>query len=120
MLKLPVVGQIDQRILTVLGAFFVQFMTIGLLFAYGLFFKNFEVEYGWSRTLLSSSMSIAFFLSGVLAFFGGYLSDRFGPRLVLIVSGLMGSAGYVLLSNHRALAPGRGFRPVYRRGPCDP
>jgi MFS family permease len=97
-LKLPVIGQIDQRILTVLGAFFVQFMTIGLLFAYGLFFKNFEVEYGWSRTLLSSSMSIAFFLSGVLAFFGGYLSDRFGPRLVLIVSGLMGSAGYVLLS----------------------
>ncbi|MBT3790515.1 MAG: MFS transporter [Alphaproteobacteria bacterium] len=98
MLKLPVVGQIDQRILTVLGAFFVQFMTIGLLFAYGLFFKNFEVEYGWSRTLLSSSMSIAFFLSGVLAFFGGYLSDRFGPRLVLIVSGLLGCTGYVLLS----------------------
>jgi MFS family permease len=88
----------DQRILTVLGAFLIQFMTIGLLFSYGLFFKHFELEYGWSRTLLSSSMSIAFFLSGVLAFFAGHLSDQFGPRLVLIVTGIMGSAGYVLLS----------------------
>ncbi|MBT4019850.1 MAG: MFS transporter [Alphaproteobacteria bacterium] len=75
-----------------------QFMTIGMLFAYGLFFKNFEIEFGWSRTLLSSSMSIAFLISGVLAFFAGHMSDRFGPRLVLIVTGLVGSTGYFLLS----------------------
>jgi MFS family permease len=88
----------DHRFLTVLGSFMTQFMTIGMLFAYGLFFKNFEIEFGWSRTLLSSSMSIAFLISGVLAFFAGHMSDRFGPRLVLIVTGLVGSTGYFLLS----------------------
>jgi MFS family permease len=34
---------------------------------------------------------------GVLAFFGGRLSDRYGPRLVLAVSGTLCGMGYALL-----------------------
>ena len=88
----------DKRFLTVSGAFLTQFMIIGLLFSYGLFFKSFEVEYGWSRTLLSSCMSFAFFVSGVMTLVGGKLSDRYGPRLVLAVTGIFSGAGYALLS----------------------
>jgi MFS family permease len=95
---LSAISHFDKRFWTVLGSFMTQFMTIGMLFAYGLFFKNFEIEFGWSRTLLSSSMSFAFLMSGVLAFFGGHMSDRFGPRIVLIVTGIVGSSGYILLS----------------------
>ncbi len=90
--------QIDKRFLTVVGAFMTQFMMIGLLFSYALFFKSFEAEYGWSRTLLSSCVSLAFLVSGVLAFFGGQLSDRFGPRPVLAVTAVLGGGGYILLS----------------------
>ena len=70
-----------------MGACLTQFTIVGLLFSYGLFFKALEVEYGWSRTLLSGCTSLAYFVMGVLASFGGHLSDRYGPRLVLAVAG---------------------------------
>ena len=93
-----VLSRLDKRFLVVLGAFMTQFMIIGLLFSYALFFKAFEVEFGWSRTLLSSSMSFAFIVTGVFAFFGGHLNDRFGPRLVLAVTSVTTGIGYMLLS----------------------
>ncbi len=89
---------LDKRYLTVLGACLTQFTVIGLLFSYGLFFKAFEVEFGWSRTLLSSCMSFAFIVMGVLAVFGGRLNDRYGPRLVLAVAGALCGTGYALMS----------------------
>ncbi len=88
---------LDKRYLIVLGACLTQFTVIGLLFSYGLFFKAFEAEFGWSRTLLSSGMSFAFIVMGVLAFFGGRLSDCYGPRLVLAVAGTLCGMGYALL-----------------------
>ena len=86
------------RTRVVLGACLTQFTIIGLLFAYGLFFKQFEDAYGWSRTALSASTSIAFFLMGVLAIPIGRLNDQFGPRLVLGVCGILYGIGYALLS----------------------
>jgi len=92
------IKSIDERYLIVLGACLTQFCVIGLLFSYGLFFKSFELEYGWSRTLLSSCTSLAFLVMGVLAFFGGRLNDRYGPRVVLSVAGTLCGIGYALLS----------------------
>ncbi len=91
-------AHLDKRYLIVLGACLTQFTIIGLLFSYGLFFKALEVEFGWSRTLLSSCTSFAFLVMGVLAFFGGRLNDRYGPRLVLAVAGTLCGLGYALLS----------------------
>jgi len=95
---LSAIARPDKRYLVVLGACLTQFTVIGLLFSYGLFFKAFEAEFGWSRTLLSSGLSFAFIVMGVLAFFGGHLSDRYGPRLVLAVAGTLCGMGYGLLS----------------------
>lgn len=88
----------DARILVVAGACLTQFTVIGLLFSYGLFFKVFETEFGWSRTVLSASSALSFLAMGVLAMPGGRLSDRFGPRRVLMVNGLIYGAGWVLMS----------------------
>jgi MFS family permease len=82
----------------VFGACLTQFTIIGLLISYGLFFKVFETEYGWSRTALSASTSVAFFLMGLFAIVIGRLNDRFGPRLVLGVSGTLYGIGYALMS----------------------
>lgn len=90
--------QIDPRYAVVFGACLTQFMVIGLLFAYSLFFKTFEDEFGWSRTTLSAAASIAFLMMGVMAAGLGYLGDRFGPKPVLAFTGVMYGLGFALIS----------------------
>lgn len=91
-------GRVQSRYLVVVGACLTQFTIIGLLFSFGLFFKVFEAEFGWSRTLFSACSSLAFFMMGLLAMVGGRLTDRFGPRRVLSVTGLAYGLGYALMS----------------------
>ena len=88
----------QARYLVVAGACLTQFTVIGLLFSFGLFFKIFEAEFGWSRTLFSAASALSFFMMGVLAMLGGRLSDHFGPRRVLAFTGLCFGLGYALLS----------------------
>ncbi|MDH3659640.1 MAG: MFS transporter [Alphaproteobacteria bacterium] len=90
--------KIDPRYAVVFGACLTQFMIIGLLFSYSLFFKTFEDEFGWSRATLSAAASIAFLMMGVLASFLGHLGDRFGPRPVLAVTGVLHGLGFALIS----------------------
>lgn len=92
----------DPRYLTVFGAALTQFTVIGLLFSYGVFFAEFEAEFGWSRTLLSACTAAAFFFMGVLAIFGGRLNDRLGPRPVLMTTGAIYGLGFALISQVQA------------------
>jgi len=88
----------SPRTFVVIGAFATQFMVIGSLFSLGLYVKVFEVEFGWSRTLFSAANSLAFLMMGLLAIVLGRLSDRFGPRRVLTVTGVLYGVGLVALS----------------------
>lgn len=88
----------DPRYLVVFGACVTQFTIVGLLFSIGLFFNVLEEELGWSRTLLSGSTSLAVLVMGVMGFFGGRLSDRYGPRAVLGTTGLLYGIGFGLIS----------------------
>jgi len=90
--------EIDPRYVVVFGACLTQFTVIGLLFSYGLFFKAFEAEFGWSRTTLSACASLAFFMMGALATGLGHLSDRIGPSPVLTVTGAFFGLGFALIS----------------------
>lgn len=92
----------SRRGLALLGGCLTQFTVIGLLFSFGLFFKLYEAEFGWSRTLLSSAAALGFFMMGALAIIGGRLSDVVGPRRVLIFTGLAYGAGFALLSQVNA------------------
>ncbi len=88
----------QTRYLVVAGACLTQFTVIGLLFSFGLLFKVFEGEYGWSRTVMSASSALSFLMMGVLAMVGGRLSDRYGPSRVLGVTGGLYGLGFALLS----------------------
>jgi MFS family permease len=45
-----------------------------------------EAEFGWSRTLIASAVSMNLLLFGIAAPVSGFLLDRFGPRKVMIGS----------------------------------
>ena len=46
----------DPRYRIVFGACVTQFVIVGLLFSYGLFFAVFEREFGWPRAVLSGRL----------------------------------------------------------------
>jgi sugar phosphate permease len=56
-----------------------------------------EAEFGWSRTLIASAVSMNLLLFGLAAPISGYLIDRFGPRklmmgsLTLLIIGVSGT-----------------------------
>lgn len=88
----------QRKYRVVIGGCLIQFTVIGLLFSFGLLIKEFEVEFGWSRTLMSACTSVAFLVMGILAMVVGPLSDRLGPRRVLVMSGVGYGVGFALIS----------------------
>src|SRR5947208_8264879 len=45
-----------------------------------------EAEFGWSRTLIASAVSMNLLLFGIAAPISGFLIDRFGPRKIMMGS----------------------------------
>ncbi len=82
----------------VAAGFATQAFVVGAMFTYGVFFKELENAFGWSRAMLSGASSLAFLTMGVVGMLAGMLNDRIGPRIILTVSGLSLGAGYMLLS----------------------
>eukprot|EP01036_Dinobryon_divergens_P010683 gene10683-14325_t len=59
-------------------------VAIGALFSLAVFLQPMSEATGWSRTGISSAMTLDFLAMGVAAFGWGGLSDRFGPRIVVL------------------------------------
>ncbi|MFC2005065.1 MFS transporter, partial [Chloroflexota bacterium] len=83
----------------VLSSCILQALCQGLLNqGFTVYFLPLQAEFGWSRALLSSGFSLSHVESGILGPFEGLLTDRFGPRLVVIFGLVLLGAGFVLLS----------------------
>ena len=86
----------------VAAGFVIQAVSIGALFSYGVFFKEFQAEFGWSRATISGASSLAFFIMGAVGILAGRLNDRIGPRILIAVAGICLGIGYLLLSYMQA------------------
>ncbi|MFC1860721.1 MFS transporter [Chloroflexota bacterium] len=82
----------------VVASFFTIMVSFGLYSSFGIFFKPLVVEFGWTRTMVSGAYSLSVILHGMLAIIMGGLSDRYGPRLVVTLCGIILGLGYVLMS----------------------
>jgi MFS family permease len=78
-------------------------VAIGALFSLAVFLEPMSVATGWSRTGISSAMTIAFVVMGVAAFGWGALLDRFGPRIVVLSGAVLLGVGLALASRAASL-----------------
>jgi len=70
----------------------------GIFYIYGVFFSPLSREFDWTRTMTSGAFSISILVAGVLGIIAGRLSDRFGPRIVLVFCTVLLGLGYILMS----------------------
>ena len=75
----------------------------GTYYAFGVFFKPVLIEFGWTRAITSGAFSLALIIHGLLGIAMGWLTDRFGPRLVTTLCGCLIGTGYLLMSQISAV-----------------
>jgi len=78
-------------------------VAIGALFSLAVFLQPMSEATGWSRTGISTAMTLDFLTMGVAAFGWGALTDRFGPRPVVLAGALLVGAGLALASRATSL-----------------
>jgi MFS family permease len=86
----------------VAACFFMQAVSVGAMISYGVFFKHLIDEFGWSRTFISGASSVVMFTMGARGILFGRLNDRFGPRRILLSSGLFLAGGFLLMATLQA------------------
>ncbi|HEY94858.1 MAG TPA: MFS transporter [Dehalococcoidia bacterium] len=64
-----------------------------------VYFLQLQEDFGWSRTLLSTGFSLSNIVNGILAPFEGWLSDKFGPRRLVLSGMVMLGTGFIFLSS---------------------
>ncbi len=87
----------------VAAAFLVMALMWGGLFTFAVFFEPLLETFGWTRAVTSGAYSLALLLVGPFGILSGKLTDRFGPRLVVIGGALLFGAGFLLLSQTRTI-----------------
>jgi MFS family permease len=85
-------------------------VAIGAMFSLAVFLQPITEATGWSRTAVSSAMTLNFLTMGVGGFLWGMLSDRYGPRPVVLAGSVLLGLGLVLASRATSQLE---FRLVY-------
>jgi MFS family permease len=62
---------------------------IGAMFSLAVYLAPMSADTGWSRTGISSAMTLDFLVMGVASFAWGAASDRFGTRIVVLTGAVL-------------------------------
>ena len=66
--------------------------------AYGAYVVKLREEFGWSKTLLSAAFAMARAESGIFGPLQGWMTDRFGPRVLIRTGMVIFGVGFLLFS----------------------
>ena len=78
-------------------------VAIGAMFSLAVFLQPMSDATGWSRAGISIAMTLDFLTMGVAAFGWGALTDRFGPRIVVLAGAVLLGLGLTLASRATSL-----------------
>lgn len=69
-----------------------------LLYAFSVFIKPLQAQFGWSVPDVALAYAIICLIFGLMTFPAGRLSDKYGPRNVVLIGGVIMAAGFFLVS----------------------
>lgn len=78
-------------------------VAVGVVFSLAVLLQPMSTATGWSRAGLSSAMTLAFLSMGFAGFGWGMLSDRYGPRRIVLAGSLLLGLACVLASRAQTL-----------------
>src|SRR6267143_2026810 len=84
-------------VMVALGAF-ITCIAIGAMFSLAVFLRPITESTGWSTTAVSTAMTLNFLAMGAAGFGWGALSDRIGPRPVVLAGAVLLGSGLFLAS----------------------
>ena len=88
----------------VLALFLASFSRVPFTgYIFGVFLKPMSEELNWSRAQIAGAVTGGTILAGISALFVGRWIDKYGPRLIFSVSGIMIGATVIFLSNVESL-----------------
>jgi len=67
------------------------------LYCFGVFFRPMANEFGWSSTATSLAYSLRSVEGGLAAPIVGWAVDKYGPRIVVFIGGLIAGLGFVMM-----------------------
>lgn len=73
-------------------------IALGAVYAWSVFRKPLAAQFHWSLPQITLTFTIAIFVLGFAAFFGGLWNDRSGPRVVSMTGGVLYGGGVALAS----------------------
>ena len=88
----------------------ITWMAVGALLSLPVFLAPISADTGWTRGGIGFAMTLNFLAMGVGSAVWGGLSDRYGPRMILVTGVLLLGAGLALASRATSLP---AFQAIY-------
>lgn len=79
------------------GAVLCMFGYGGYYYSYGALFNPISHEFGWSRATTSVAFSLSRLEGGIQGLITGPLTDKYGPRVMVIAGWMMAAIGFLLM-----------------------
>src|ERR1700739_2428825 len=92
----------NRWVIAIAGIFFQ--IALGSVYAWSVFRVPITKQFGWSISEVTLTFTIAIFVLGFAAFFGGLWLNRKGPRIVALSGGALYGLGVFLASFTHSLA----------------
>ena len=86
-----------------IASLLILMLTLGFFISFGVFLTPLQAEFGWSRMAISAAYSVGCLISGTCAIIFGRICDKYGPREVLTIGGVVFGAGFLLMSRLNSL-----------------
>ncbi|MBW1996479.1 MAG: MFS transporter [Deltaproteobacteria bacterium] len=85
------------------AGFMIWMIGFGISGTFGIFYKPILTEFGWSRADTVFAFSLGIFMRSFFAVFSGFLTDRLGPRIVVMLFGSFVGISCLLMSRVNSL-----------------